>query len=142
MQQHNWKYFYGLFLVVCLGATAEIGWAQQSLPPSQSLVGRHFGIDHGLMWRPEHYALVKEMDVIPSVYAKAMYGNDNLVEMYGMDRVYEMQPVKSMIEAGIRPAAEADALIWETTCSRSSGPRSRWWMAPPTTGRLTPVKPK
>ena len=75
----------------------------------RSLVGRHFGIDHGLMWRPEHYALVKEMDVIPSVYAKAMYGNDNLVEMYGMDAVYEMQPVKSMIEAGIRPAAEADA---------------------------------
>ncbi len=33
MNQHISKYFYGLFLVVCLGATAGIGWAQQSLPP-------------------------------------------------------------------------------------------------------------
>ena len=75
----------------------------------RSLVGRHFAIDHGLMWKPEHYAKIKEMDVIPSVYAKAMYGNDNLVEMYGMDAVYKMQPVKSMIDFGLKPAAEADA---------------------------------
>jgi len=81
----------------------------------RSLVGRHFGIDHGLMWKPEHYARIKEMDVIPSVYSKAMYGNDNLVQMYGMDAVYKMQPVKSMIEAGIRPAAEADAFDPRTT---------------------------
>ena len=74
----------------------------------RSLVGRHFGIDHGMMWKPEHYAKIIEMDVIPSVYSKALYNNDNLVEMYGMDAVYKMQPVKSLIEAGIRPAAEAD----------------------------------
>ena len=74
----------------------------------RSLVGRHFGIDHGMMWKPEHYAKILEMDVIPSVYSKALYNNDNLVEMYGMDAVYKMQPVKSLIEAGIRPVAEAD----------------------------------
>ena len=60
---------------------------------SVQVVGRHFAIDHGLMWKPEHYEKLKEMDVIPSVYAKALYSNDNLVEMYGMDAVYKMQPV-------------------------------------------------
>ena len=80
----------------------------------RSLVGRHFGIDHGLMLQPEHYEKIKEMDVIPSIYSKAMYGNDNLVEMYGMDAVFKMQPVKSMIEAGIRPAAEADAFTHQS----------------------------
>ena len=74
----------------------------------RSLVGRHFGIDHGMMLEPQHYEKIKEMGVIPSVYAKALHNNDNLVHMYGMDAVYKMQPVKSLIEAGIRPAAEAD----------------------------------
>ena len=60
---------------------------------SVQVVGRHFAIDHGLMWKPEHYEKLKEMDVIPSVYAKALYSNYNLVEMYGMDAVYKMQPV-------------------------------------------------
>ncbi len=75
----------------------------------RSLVGRHFSIDHGLMLQPNHYDQIKEMDIIPSVYAKALYSNENLIEMYGMDAVYKMQPVKSLIEAGIKPAAEADA---------------------------------
>ncbi len=75
----------------------------------RSLVGRHFGIDHGLMWKPEHFEKIKEMDIVPSLFAKAMYDNDTLVSIYGMDEVYNMQPVKSLIEAGIRPAAEADA---------------------------------
>lgn len=75
----------------------------------RSLVGRHFGIDHGLMWKPEHFELLKEMDIVPSLFSKALYDNDALVSIYGMDEVYKMQPVKSLIEAGIRPAAEADA---------------------------------
>jgi hypothetical protein len=75
----------------------------------RSLVGRHFGIDHGMMLEPRHYEQIKEMDVIPSLYSKALYNNDKLVHMYGMDALYKMQPVKSLIEAGIRPVAEADA---------------------------------
>jgi predicted amidohydrolase YtcJ len=75
----------------------------------KSLVGRHFGIDHGMMLEPKHYGKIKEMGVIPSLYSKALYNNDNLVHMYGMDAVYKMQPVKSLIEAGIRPVAEADS---------------------------------
>jgi predicted amidohydrolase YtcJ len=75
----------------------------------RSLVGRHFGIDHGLMWKPEHYPRIKEMDVIPSVYSKALMNNENLMQLYGADDVYKMQPVKSLITAGIKPAAEADS---------------------------------
>lgn len=74
----------------------------------RSLVGRHFGIDHGMMLKPEHYEKIKAMDVIPSLYSKALFNNDKLIHMYGMDAVYKMQPVKSLIEAGLRPAAEAD----------------------------------
>ena len=74
-------------------------------------MGRHFAIDHGLMWKPEHYEKVKEMDVIPSLYAKALYSNDNLVEMYGMDSVYEMQPVKSLIDFGLEPPPKPTCLI-------------------------------
>jgi predicted amidohydrolase YtcJ len=75
----------------------------------RSLHGRRFGIDHGEMWRPDQYAKIKELQVIPSLYSKALYSNDRLIEMYGRDRVDKMQPVRSMIDAGIRPAAEADA---------------------------------
>jgi predicted amidohydrolase YtcJ len=75
----------------------------------RSLTGRNFGIDHGDQLTPEHYKLMKEMGVIPSVYSKAMYGNEDRIEVFGKDDVYRMQPVKSMIEYGIRPAAEADA---------------------------------
>lgn len=73
------------------------------------LTGRHFGIDHGQMIRPEDYKRFKELDVVPSLYSKAMYGNDDLIKMYGMDRVSTFQPVRSLIDAGVEPAAEADA---------------------------------
>ncbi|MBI2821081.1 MAG: amidohydrolase family protein [Acidobacteria bacterium] len=73
------------------------------------LTGRHFGIDHGEMIRPEDYKRFKDLDVVPSLYSKAMYGNDDLIQMYGMDRVSTFQPVRSLIDAGVEPAAEADA---------------------------------
>ena len=83
----------------------------------RSLVGRHFGIDHGAMWKPHHFDKIKEMGVIPSLFSKALYDNDDLVSIYGMDEVTTMQPVRSLIDAGIRPAAEADAFD-----ERSSAP--------------------
>ncbi len=49
------------------------------------------------MWKPEHFEKIKEMDVVPSLFAKALYENDRLVSIYGMDEVYKMQPVKSLI---------------------------------------------
>ncbi|MBI2821034.1 MAG: amidohydrolase family protein [Acidobacteria bacterium] len=81
----------------------------------RSLVGRHFGIDHGLMWKPRHFDKIKAMDVVPSLYSKALYENDRLIEMYGADEVNNMQPVRSMIDAGIQPAAEADAFSPRTS---------------------------
>ena len=73
------------------------------------LSGRHFGIDHNMMIRPEDFKRFKAMDIIPSIYSKAIYGNDSLIKMYGMDRVNSFQPVRSFIDAGVRPVAEADS---------------------------------
>jgi predicted amidohydrolase YtcJ len=73
------------------------------------LNGRHFGIDHGEQWLPEHYPKLKAMGVIPSLYSKVMYNNERRIEVFGRDNVFKQQPVKSLIASGIRPAAEADA---------------------------------
>ena len=73
------------------------------------LSGRRFGIDHNMMVRPEDFKRFKAMDIIPSVYSKAIAGNDSLIKMYGMDRVNGFQPVRSFIDAGVLPVAEADA---------------------------------
>ena len=72
------------------------------------LTGRHFGIDHGAMIRPRQLSLMKEMDVIPSVYTFPISRSEGYVESYGADALHQMMPVKSLIEAGIYPAAEAD----------------------------------
>ena len=74
----------------------------------RALNGRHFSIDHGAMFRPRHLAPMKEMDVIPSVYTSPISGSQGYVETYGADALHQMMPVKTMINAGIYPAAEAD----------------------------------
>ena len=72
------------------------------------LNGRHFAIDHGDMWRPRHLDLLKEMEVIPSVFTFPISRSEGYLESYGADALHQMLPVKSLIEAGIYPAAEAD----------------------------------
>jgi predicted amidohydrolase YtcJ len=73
----------------------------------KSLVGRHFGIDHQAMLREKHFELMKEMDVVPSFYASAISGdNESWVYQYGADAVYAMTPVKSAINAGLKPIIE------------------------------------
>jgi hypothetical protein len=73
----------------------------------RSLVGRHFGIDHQPMMREKHFALMKEMDVIPTFYDGPFSGdNESWIFQYGADAVYNMGPVKSAIEAGLKPAIE------------------------------------
>ncbi len=73
------------------------------------LKGRHWGIDHGEQLTPAHFSKLLGMGVTPSVYSKAMYNNEDRIAVFGKDDVYKQQPVKSLIDAGIRPAAEADA---------------------------------
>ena len=72
------------------------------------LNGRHFAIDHGDMWRPRHLEQLKEMDVIPSVFTFPISRSERYLESYGADALHQMLPVKSLIEAGVYPAAEAD----------------------------------
>ena len=78
------------------------------------LTGRHFGIDHIEMLRPSDIPRFKALDVNPSVYSKAIGNNDNLIKMYGLDRVSTFQPVKSIIDGGVLPVAEADAGLSES----------------------------
>lgn len=73
------------------------------------IAGRNFGIDHGELWKPKHFPVLKKLGVTPSLYSKAMYNNEDYAEVFGKDELYKMQPVKSLINAGLRPAAEADA---------------------------------
>jgi predicted amidohydrolase YtcJ len=73
----------------------------------KSLVGRHFGIDHQAMLREKHFELMKEMDIVPSFYDSAISGdNESWVYQYGADAVYAMTPVKSAINAGLKPIIE------------------------------------
>jgi predicted amidohydrolase YtcJ len=90
-------------------STAALLDAYAEAHKERPLNGRHWGIDHIEMLRPEDIPRFREMGVLPSVYSKAIGNNDNLVKMYGMDRVNTFQPVKSIIDGGVFPVAEADA---------------------------------
>jgi predicted amidohydrolase YtcJ len=73
----------------------------------KSLVGRHFGIDHLAMLREKQFGRMKEMDMVGSFYSSAISGdNESWVYQYGADAVYAMTPVKSAIDAGLRPTIE------------------------------------
>ena len=72
------------------------------------LLGRHFGLDHGEMLRESHFDMLKDMGVIPSMYTMSITNSQNYAYQYGPDAVWEMAPAKSLIRAGIKPAAEAD----------------------------------
>ena len=52
------------------------------------LKGRHWGIDHGELLKPKHYPMLHEMGIIPSVYSKAMYSNEDYAEQLGKDALF------------------------------------------------------
>jgi len=59
------------------------------------------------MIRKSHFELMKEMDINPIMYASAITGdNETWVYQYGADAVYNMTPVRSVIDAGLKPAIE------------------------------------
>ncbi len=75
------------------------------------LTGR-WGMDH-LNWvTPESMEMMKKLGVIPSVYHRSwgsVEGLDKIIFQYGADAIHRMFPAKSMIQAGLKPVAEADA---------------------------------
>ena len=65
------------------------------------------------MQSPENLDKIKELGILPSVGMIFQFREgsvDRLIYMYGADRVYEMTPVKSLINAGVKVVAEADTL--------------------------------
>ncbi len=67
-----------------------------------------WGLDHVIIHTPETLARMKELGIIPSVYAKMFNNPEALLWQYGADRVNEMAPVGSMFKMGLNPVAEAD----------------------------------
>ncbi len=82
--------------------------AYQEAHRERPLNGRHFAIDHGAMWRDRHLSILRELDVIPSIYPFPISRSENYLESYGADALHEMMPLKTLVNAGLRPVAEAD----------------------------------
>jgi len=79
----------------------------------KSIVGRHFSMDHNLMHTPENIRLIKELGIVMSVGPKYLFHGtpDGLLYRYGADWMNQMTPVKSLIDAGIRPTIESDVTL-------------------------------
>jgi len=69
-------------------------------------------MDHLLQVRPQEIQKMKELGVIPSIAPWFLFTKQNISNiryMFGADRANEMLPIKSYIEAGLRPALESDS---------------------------------
>jgi hypothetical protein len=71
-----------------------------------------WGIDHQPMQTPETIRLMKELNVVPSMYYFTPGGSGmaRLVDQYGADRVSGMTPARTFIREGVTPVFEADTL--------------------------------
>jgi len=83
--------------------------AYEAANQEKPLEGR-WGIDHQPHQTEETIALIKKLNVIPSFYYFSAGGRgiDNLIYIYGADRVSDMMPLNTFIEQGMMPVAEAD----------------------------------
>ena len=73
--------------------------------------GSRLTIDHLLMVRPQDIIRMKELEVWPNIapWFFLMPPNDDVVlHQYGEERMNKMMPVKSYIDAGIKPSGGAD----------------------------------
>lgn len=64
-----------------------------------------WGIDHQVMQTPETLALMKKLNVYPSVDTYGFPESD--VRRFGADRAASFAPMRTFIDAGIKPAAES-----------------------------------
>jgi len=71
------------------------------------LEGR-WGLDHMEWQTPDTIRRMKELEIIPSFYARMFMNPENQIYQYGPDRLQETVPIKTMIDAGLKPVAEAD----------------------------------
>ncbi len=69
-------------------------------------------MDHLLQVRPQEIQKMKELGVIPSIAPWFLFTKQNITNlryMFGADRTNEMLPIRSYIEAGLRPSLESDS---------------------------------
>jgi predicted amidohydrolase YtcJ len=71
-----------------------------------------WGIDHQPMQTPDTHRLIKDLNVIPSLYFYTPGGGgiEGMLRQYGADRMNEMVPVRTFIEDGVTPVFEADTM--------------------------------
>ena len=102
------------------------------------LKGR-WAFDHGLFRTAENIRRAKELGVLFSIAPKYLFQADpsELVYQYGADQVSRLTPVRSMIEAGMKPVMESDirgpysSPLWnmEMLITRNDGKGGRTWGA-------------
>ena len=100
------------------------------------LQGR-WAFDHALFRTPENIRRAVELGVIFSIAPKYLFQNnpDSLIYQYGADQVTRLTPVRSMIDAGMKPVIESDirgewsAPLWnmEVLITRNDGKGGRTW---------------
>lgn len=90
-------------------ASSLILQAYAEADKDKPIAGRFFGIDHGLFQTEENIALMKQLGVIPSIAAKYLFRSpEDLIYIYGADRLHTLSPVKKLIASGLKPVAESD----------------------------------
>ena len=95
---------------------------------------RHFAwkkprltLDHNVIHSEKTIQLLKELNVIPSVAVHYVFGRKKsqnmLIFNYGADRTAGMVPVKSLIDAGLKPTME-----WGSGKKNEDGSSALWFM--------------
>jgi len=84
--------------------------AYEKADQEDSIAGKRFALDHGMMVSPDVIKRTAELDVVWSIQPIQLYNNaPTFSRVYGEEVAQRwMHPVKSMIEAGIRIAWGAD----------------------------------
>lgn len=93
---------------IFLGAYAEAD-------KERSLQGRGFAYDHGLIRTRGNLELAKKLDVIHSIQPSYVFTGqpDHLIYRHGADAVQQMTPVRTLIDMGLKVAAEGDRPLWQ-----------------------------
>ncbi len=117
-------------------AASKVLDAYERANNEKPLQGR-WAFDHGLFRTPENIRRAQALGVLFSVTPKYLFQNnpDGLIFQYGADQVSRLTPVRSMIEAGMKPVMESDirgpwsSPLWtmEMLITRNDGKGGRTW---------------
>lgn len=74
--------------------------------------GRRFSMMHGDMRTPEQIKRLAQYDAVMSIRSKYLFMETGVVDVYkityGADAIHRMFPVRSMIDAGLKPVLESN----------------------------------